>query len=130
MSAREYRDDDTGYLNWRDKNPRGYVLNIHRNHSPADAHLHDVSCSSLLAPIVAGLKLTDQYVKVCGRTADEVQEWAGKHVSEPIPDCKSCRDIGANGGGISHNQSDARMCPRCSMYQLSVTGKCPSCDED
>lgn len=70
MSAREYRDDDTGYLNWRDKNPHGYVLNIHRNHSPADAHLHDVSCSSLLTPIVAGLKLTDQYVKVCGRTAD------------------------------------------------------------
>ncbi|MDP7733987.1 hypothetical protein [Mycobacterium paragordonae] len=130
MSAREYRDDDAGYLNWRDKNPRGYVLNIHRSHNPVDAHLHDVGCSSLIAPIGSGLKLTDQYVKVCGRTEDEVHEWAGKHLSEPIPDCMSCRDIGPNGVGSGHNQRDTRMCPQCSMYQLSVTGNCPSCDED
>lgn len=130
MRAYEYRDDDNGYLNWRDENPHGYVLNIQRSHNPVDAHLHDVSCSSLLAPIGAGLKLTDQYVKVCGRTADEVHEWASKHLREPIPDCMSCRDIGSNGVGSGPNQRDTRMCPQCSTYQLSVTRKCPSCDED
>lgn len=49
MSAHEYCDDDTGYLDWLDKNPHGYVINIQRSHSPIDARLHDASCSALIA---------------------------------------------------------------------------------
>jgi len=130
MSAHEYRDDDTGYLDWLHKNPHGYVINIQRSHSPLDARLHDAGCSALRASIDGGLKLTDHYVKVCGKTLGEVHEWAADRVSEPITDCGVCREFGAHGGNAGTGRRDVRVCPRCSIYQLSVTGKCPSCDED
>ena len=121
MSAHEFRDDDNGYLEWRAKHPDGYVINIHQSYSPIDAHLHDASCSTLIAPIEGGLKLTNQYVKVCGETLAEVEEWAADRVSEAIPPCGICRKVGARG---------AKLCSKCLSYELSATGRCPSCDED
>ena len=140
MSVREYRDDDTGYLDWLATHPDGYVINIHRSHSPIDARLHDASCSTLSAQIHRDVLLTDQYVKVCGQALAEVEQWAADQVGEPILPCGTCRgtrelriehrDVSQRGGNASTKQRGAGMCPKCSSYQLSVTGKCPSCDED
>ena len=93
MSAHEFRDDDNGYMEWRAKHPDGYVINIHQSYSPIDAHLHDASCSTLITPIEGGLKLTNQYVKVCGETLAEVEDWAADHVSEAISPCGICRNV-------------------------------------
>ena len=123
MTAHEFRDDGDGYQEWLDKNPRGYVINIQRSHNPADARLHDASCGALQAPIDKGLKLADQYVKVCGGTIDEVKEWAEAHVGVPIQDCGMCR------GGITEvSPGDGGLCPACRIYRLSINGVCPSCD--
>lgn len=47
MSAREFRDDDSGYRMWLDANPTGVVLDIARSHNPADAKLHLAACRTL-----------------------------------------------------------------------------------
>ncbi len=39
-----FQDDDQCYLDWIDRNPRGYVLNIHRTLNLSDARLHRASC--------------------------------------------------------------------------------------
>jgi hypothetical protein len=125
MSSYEYRDNDDGYREWLSKNPGGYVINIQRSHNTADAHFHDADCTALTDQLDLDVKLTDQYVKVCGKTLTEVEEWAAKHVGESIPPCGRCRDFSGSGGG----GRIAGLCPKC-RYELSVTGKCPSCDED
>ena len=40
------------------------------------------------------------------------------------------RDVSLRGGNTNTKQRDAGLCPQFSSYQLSVTAKCPSCDED
>lgn len=130
MSSHEFRDDDNGYMEWRVKHPDGYVINIHQSYSPIDAHLHDASCSTLITPIEGGLKLTNQYVKVCGETLAEMEDWAADHVSEAISPCGICRNVGAHGGYAGNDQRGAKLCSKCLSYELSVTGRCPSCDED
>jgi hypothetical protein len=37
MSAREFHDDDAGYLAWLAVHPDGYVINIARSHSTTAA---------------------------------------------------------------------------------------------
>lgn len=123
MTAREFREDDDGYQEWLSSNPHGYVINIQRSHNPAGARLHDASCGALQTPIDKGLKLADEYVKVCGGTLGEVKEWADVHAGVPIQDCGICR------GGISKaDPGDGGLCPACRSYRLSISGKCPSCD--
>ena len=124
MSAHEYRDDDDGYRDWLNKHQGGYVINIPRSHSPVDAYLHDADCSALIAQIGRDVSLTGPYVKVCGETLAEVQQWATGNVRAPVSPCGVCRVVGPNG------TNEQRMCPRCSIYELSVTAKCPKCDED
>jgi len=124
MGAHEYRDDDDGYRDWLNKHPGGYVINIPRSHSPIDAYLHDASCSALTAQVHRDVSLTGPYVKVCGATLTEVQQWATENVSASVPPCGVCRVVGTS------PKNEPRMCPRCSIYELSVTGKCQKCDED
>jgi hypothetical protein len=123
MGVHEYRDDDDGYRDWLKKHPGGYVINIQRSHSPADAFLHDAGCSSLIAQLDRDVSLTGQYVKVCGGTLAEVQQWANGNVNGPVPPCGVCRYVGPD-------STTPQVCPRCSIYVLSVSGKCPKCDED
>lgn len=40
------------------------------------------------------------------------------------------RDVSLRGGNTNTKQRDAGLCPQFSSYQLSVTAKSPSCDED
>ena len=124
MSVHEYRDDDDGYRDWLNKHPGGYVINIQRSHSPIDTYLHDAGCSSLIAQINRDVSLTGPYVKVCGETLIEVQQWATNNVNGAVPPCGICRVVGPGG------TTKPRMCTRCSIYELSVTGKCQKCDED
>ncbi|MGY5190459.1 UNVERIFIED_CONTAM: hypothetical protein FO487_22170, partial [Bacillus amyloliquefaciens DSM 7 = ATCC 23350] len=65
MSAREFRDDDTGYMEWLTEHPAGYVINIRRNHNPTDARVHRAGCSTISVRQQSGKgSWTDQYVKV------------------------------------------------------------------
>ena len=127
MSAHEYRDDDDRYRGWLTMNPRGYVINIQRNHSPVEAFLHDADCSDLTAQLNRDVSLTGPYVKVCGDTLPEVEQWAADNVDGPVAPCGHCRGGGGHGG----SRLDPRPCPTPDCgYALSATGKCPSCDDD
>lgn len=126
MSAHEYRDDDDGYRDWLKKFPGGYVINIQRSHSPVDAFLHDASCSALIAQLDRDVSLTGPYVKVCGDSLTAVKTWAVNNVDGSVEPCGICR----GGGGIGNPGGSPRKCPTCGQYELSVTGKCPSCDDD
>lgn len=72
---------------------------------------------------------TEEEARRIGVGADEVRksttQGAGWLVSHP-----EHRDVSLRGGDTSTKQRDAGLCPQCSSYQLSVTGKCSSCDED
>jgi hypothetical protein len=125
MSAHEYRDDDDGYRDWLSTNPGGYVINIQRSHSPVDAFLHDADCSALRAQLDRDVSLTGPYVKVCGASLHEVEQWAADNVSGTVEPCGKCR----GGGGQGGDPSDPRLC-RTHNLELSRTGKCQSCDDD
>jgi hypothetical protein len=126
LSAHEYRDDDDGYRDWLKKYPGGYVINIPRSHSPVDAFLHDAGCSALTAQLDREVSLTGPYVKVCGEALPVVEKWAAVNVGGSIEPCGICR----GGGGVGDPGGSPRICPRCRLYELSVTGACLSCDDD
>ncbi len=90
MNAREFRDDDAGYLAWLATNPDGYVLNIARSHSATEARVHLSGCWTLSGQN-RGSSLTGSYVKVCARQLAELERWATDHVGTPIPPCGACR---------------------------------------
>ena len=124
MGAHEYRDDDDGYRAWLKTHPGGYVINIQRSHSPVDSFLHDASCSALIAHLDRDVQLTGPYVKVCEVALPALEKWAADNVGGPVEPCGICR------GGIGEPGIDQRICPTCRLYELSVSGKCPSCDDD
>lgn len=85
MSAREFRDDDTGYLEWLTAHPAGYVINIRRSHSATDARVHNASCWTISVRNQSGDgSWTGQFVKVCAEHLVEAEEWAAQHVSASI----------------------------------------------
>ena len=129
MGAHEYRDDDEGYRDWLNRNPDGYVINIQRSHNPTDAHLHDADCWTLIDQLDRDVSLSGSYVKVCGGTLEEVNEWAAKNVGEWVQPCGTCRDSGEVGGKDGINRRGTGQCPKCNQ-ELPLTGKCYYCDED
>lgn len=90
MSAREFRDDDSGYRMWLDANPTGVVLNIARSHNPADAKLHLAACRTLTHQIRGGSAATKQYVKICAGQLAELEQWATANGIALPPVCAAC----------------------------------------
>lgn len=124
MGVHEFCNDDDGYVAWLNKHPGGYVMNIHKSESLADAHLHDATCSALVAQIDRGVSLTDPYKKICGDTLVEIEQWSTDRLSGPVPPCKHCRDVGPQDPGAAA----ARLCQNC-FVELPVTRKCHHCDQ-
>jgi len=90
MSAREFRDDDSGYLGWLAVHPDGYVINIGRGRSAAEARLHHAGCRTISGQNPRGGPWTGQYVKVCTEHLAELEQWAIDQVGEPIRRCGIC----------------------------------------
>jgi hypothetical protein len=88
MRAHEFRGDDAGYLSWLATHPAGYVVNIAKNYSPADARMHRAGCSALRNQTGAQ---TDHYVKVCANHLADLQTWALNHVGRQIQPCDRCK---------------------------------------
>jgi hypothetical protein len=62
MSAREFRDDDAGYLAWLAAHPDGYVINIARSQSATEARVHHAGCRAISGQIPRGGAWTGPYV--------------------------------------------------------------------
>jgi hypothetical protein len=90
MSAREFRDDDAGYLAWIASHPDGYVVNVARSRSVTAARLHHAGCSTINGANPRGGVWTGPYVKVCAEDLVELEQWAIDELGEPIPQCGTC----------------------------------------
>lgn len=89
--AREFRDDDAGYLAWLAAHPYGYVVNIARNHSVSAARLHHAHCRTISGQNPHNGAWTGPYVKVCAEQLTAVETWASDTVRSAIPKCGICR---------------------------------------
>jgi hypothetical protein len=72
----QFRDDDRGYLCWGAAHADGYVLNIQRSLSMNDARLHSASCHTITGQPARGRTWTGPYIKVCGASPHDLDEWA------------------------------------------------------
>ncbi len=87
----EFRDDDDGYLQWLADHPGGYVLNIQRNYSAADARLHRADCGRINGRSSPGKVLTKSYVKRCAELLADLSRWPTDTVTQAIQPCGACR---------------------------------------
>ncbi|WP_198344201.1 hypothetical protein [Mycobacterium dioxanotrophicus] len=91
-NAREFRDDDDGYLAWIADHPDGYVINIVRGHTPAGARIHRASCWTVSRPGPRAASWTEgQYVKICADRLADLEHWAATVLPGPIETCGTCR---------------------------------------
>ena len=90
VSAREFRDDDAGYLTWLESHPDGYVLNIARSHNTAQARVHHAGCRTISGQNPRGGPWTGPYVKVCAEDLAGLEQWAVVHVRQLIQPCGTC----------------------------------------
>lgn len=90
-NAREFRDDDDGYLAWIADHPDGYVINIVRGHTPAGARIHRAGCWTVSRVGLRGASWTEgQYVKICANRLADLEHWAAIVVPGPIETCGTC----------------------------------------
>jgi hypothetical protein len=69
-----FRDDDSGFFDWRDAHPGSYFINTERNPGSTYLVLHRSSCHHFSRN--PGLRWTKEYVKVCGDDRQGLEEWA------------------------------------------------------
>jgi hypothetical protein len=87
MGVEQFRDDDTGYLNWMAAHGHGYVINIQRSLNPADARMHQASCYTINGQPPRGRTWTGPYVKICSTSLGQLSGWALERIGSPIRPC-------------------------------------------
>lgn len=90
VRAREFRDDDAGYLAWLATYPDGYLINILRSHNASGARVHRADCGTINGQHARGQSLTTHYVKVCAAHLAEIKRWASDAVGQAILPCGTC----------------------------------------
>ncbi|MGV0580860.1 SIMPL domain-containing protein [Mycolicibacterium elephantis] len=85
----EFRDDDDGYWRWVQTHADGFVVNIQRSYSPANARLHRADCWTISPGQNKGA-VTHQYVKACSTQLNDLDQWATRQVGHPITRCGTC----------------------------------------
>jgi hypothetical protein len=87
-----FKDDDPGFLGWRDSHPNGYVVNAYRNPTPDYLMLHRTSCPHLNTRVAEG-RWTRDFLKVCATSTDDLARWARQTVTESarLKPCHWCK---------------------------------------
>jgi hypothetical protein len=83
-----FRDDETGFVNWRDGHPDGYIVNSERNPRPSYLVLHRATCGHLTSP--KPLRWTKDYIKFCSLGRTDLVEWAKVDVGGEVTLCPTC----------------------------------------
>lgn len=71
---------------------------------------------------------TGEEARRFGADADEVRP-ATKHGRTWLISHPEHRDVFLRGSNANTKKQEPNRCPRCSIYELSVTGACPGCDD-
>ena len=79
-----FRDDDAGFLRWREDNPDGFFLNTERKPRPGNITLHGSGCPHFTG---SPLHWTKDYIKFCSSGPQALEAWA----TSAIGDVKYCR---------------------------------------
>ena len=81
-----FQGDDTGYLEWLDAHPTGYVMNLGRRSS--ELVLHRASCTSL-QPRGTASELTER-PKVCANTVANLRAYVRSHITDASDFSRRC----------------------------------------
>jgi hypothetical protein len=81
-----FRDDDAGFLQWREDNPNGFFLNTERKPGPGYLMLHRSSCPHFTD---SPLHWTKDYVKFCSPGRANLEDWAARAVGD-VKHCRTC----------------------------------------
>ena len=87
-----FKDDDPGFLGWRDSHPKGYVVNAYRNPTADYLMLHRTICPHLNRPVAEG-RWTRGFLKACATHTDDLAAWARQTVTESarLKPCHWCK---------------------------------------
>ncbi len=88
-----FKDDDEGFVSWRDRNQNGYVVNCDRKPKSSYLILHRASCSSI-NNLRSGYRFwTKDFIKVCAIDANELRRWAINSVESgaTLKPCGHCK---------------------------------------
>jgi len=75
----EFKNDDSAYLEWIQKNPSGFVLNARRVPDQAYMVLHKSTCPHISISRSYGGFTEKGYIKICSRTSSGLHEWGKQH---------------------------------------------------
>lgn len=119
--AREFRDDDAGYLAWLAAHPHGYVINIARSHSATEARVHHAGCRTISGQNPGAGAWTGPYVKVCAEYLAELEQWVTAQVGQPVPPCGTCRPALDGGQPTATKPNEQAVAPpepegRCEIH--------------
>lgn len=77
MTAKIFKNDEVGYLEWIENNPNGYVINTFKNISSKYLVLHRASCHTIKPnkSTKMGAFTERNYIKICADTERNLLKW-------------------------------------------------------
>lgn len=82
-------DDDSGYKNWINSNPKGLVLNSYRIPKPDYLILHSASCGHISTD-QRGNWTTHDFIKICSTRLNDLEEWSNENAGANLTLCSPC----------------------------------------
>lgn len=78
-SAIVFENDEMGYLDWIDRHPNGFVLNMPKNKDPQYRVLHTANCPTIknyTEMAKEGGFTEREYIKVCAGDVASLEVWS------------------------------------------------------
>lgn len=87
-------DNDTGYVDWLARHPRGLVVNADRHPKPGYLVLHKATCpriSRTSRPY--GAWTHRSYIKACSEQIADLEKWARDEAGGTLQPCGHCHPV-------------------------------------
>ena len=88
----EFKDDDPGFMHWKETHSDGFVLNTTRSPRTDYLMLHRATCPHLTWRN-ANVHWTKDYIKICATEMEDLVRWSEQHITgqpQPTP-CSTCK---------------------------------------
>jgi hypothetical protein len=87
----EFRDDDSGYLDWVVAHKGGWVVNANKTPKPDYLQLHKAWCSTIADPRREGAYTARQYIRFCAMHKQALDSYFRDRLgSKPRWNCTQC----------------------------------------
>ena len=88
--VKKIENDDSGYLQWLNSNPKGFVVNSNQPPRPNYLMIHRATCRSITGKPSNGEWWTKNYTKICSNDLKKLKIWA-KKMDASLKPCKICK---------------------------------------